>query len=637
MRRGKVTSKTPVHRETEENSTLEECASERLIDDKPRIQVQDRQRDYNSRLEFEIKEKESALAGLKAEIRSRQRLISQLSDKPGETEIQEKLKRLEDEIYVRDRQIEVLNDRVIVLDAKVKEFGSQTSSSQKDQLIEKLQDERKKLQIEIENAEEKIRIGENVLKDEQNKWYKEKEQLLLNNETLSESIEAGKTEILQKDSQLNDLKVDAKRLASIISEMSKLNTDLNEKLDILHTQLDASSKESFQARLKIQQMDELQGNLEELTAENSELKNRLKIVTKELEITQASKDKLEMLISDQGIKIEDIEERLRREIEKCLQLEHKLHTTEFSYQGELQSIQKALEMTLAELERVKKQLQAREIQEEQEKADRLREAQTSIRNLEEKLRDAEREHKFMKAQEGTLKSRIENLENDLESKKKSSALNENQLNSKIKELEDELKNSKQKQSELKKSLQSLELELSKSQAQSVSLSHRIDELKSMQEVYIQRNGQLEASAKAAKQKLASLEKEKSDWETSMLQKDEKLKEILFKMKAQEADIWNRDTELLRKEGEKMKMSQEIEELKKKLQELHAKIRSIVADELKAVNAQLEMKDNEIAILKDMVRSQQTQLKQKEGEVSRYRSQPKKTIIKNQDSETKNDV
>lgn len=110
----------------------------------------------------------------------------------------------------------------------------------------------------------------------------------------------------------------------------------------------------------------------------------------------------------------------------------------------------------------------------------------------------------------------------------------------------------------------------------------------------------------------------------MIQKDEKVKEIQFKLKASEADIWNRDSEILRKEGEKLKLTQEIDDLKKSLQQAHAKIRTIVAEELKAVNAQLEMKENEISILKDMVRSHQTQLKQKEGEVYRYKGK-KQTI------------
>ena len=111
----------------------------------------------NKRLDIEIKEKESTLAGLKAEIKSRQRLVTQLVEKNTDPSFQEKLKILEEEIMLRDRQIQVLNDRVIVLDAQLKEGSVEYNSKKKDNQINQLKEELLKANKSNEIAEEKAK------------------------------------------------------------------------------------------------------------------------------------------------------------------------------------------------------------------------------------------------------------------------------------------------------------------------------------------------------------------------------------------------------------------------------------------------------------------------------------------------
>lgn len=470
----------------------------------------DRKTEYNSKLEFEIREKESQLAGLKAEIRSRQRLISQLTDKNGDLDVQDKFKRLEDEIFVRDRQIEILNDRVIGLDAKLKENSSQASSKQKDQLIEKLQDERNKLQSEIDRFDDKLKQSDTTLKEAQTQWFKEKEELLLVQESMNEDHETLKTQLDQNTVQINESKADIKRLADIVSEMSKLNTDLNEKISVLSTQLEKANTEYYHAHLKAQQTDEMEGSLAKYMNDNTELKIEIKNLTTELEKLAISKTTLENTVNLQTVRIEDILARLRNEIDKCNELENKLRTSESTYLGELSSIERALQNTLAELNDVRNQLSLQKIQEDEEKAEKLREAQLNIRNLEENLREKNKMYNLVKIQEDTLKSRITELENKLQSNKQNSGTREDQFNLKIEKLEEDLKGSRYKCNETKKNLDEKEIELTKSQTQCVGLANRLEDMKKKNEIFAQRNSQLEQAAKTARLKLTNLEKEQSE-------------------------------------------------------------------------------------------------------------------------------
>lgn len=88
-------------------------------------------------IDLEVKEKESQLAGLKAEIKSRQKVLTTISDRNSELE---KFKILEEEVSLRDRQIQVLNDRLIVLDAQLKELSLESRAKQHDQELSSLKE-----------------------------------------------------------------------------------------------------------------------------------------------------------------------------------------------------------------------------------------------------------------------------------------------------------------------------------------------------------------------------------------------------------------------------------------------------------------------------------------------------------------
>jgi chromosome segregation ATPase len=101
-------------------------------------------------------------------------------------------------------------------------------------------------------------------------------------------------------------------------------------------------------------------------------------------------------------------------------------------------------------------------------------------------------------------------------------------------------------------------------------------------------------------------------------KEAQIKEAISKLKCLENDLISKESIIIQKDVVISKLNKDVDEMKRTLQQSHAKFRMLLAEEMKNFEAKLEDKEREIKILKDMIRSGQTQLKQREGELSRFK-------------------
>jgi chromosome segregation ATPase len=261
--------------------------------------------------------------------------------------------------------------------------------------------------------------------------------------------------------------------------------------------------------------------------------------------------------------------------------------------------------------------------------------QNHIRNLESQLRQSETKINTIKSQEQTLKDRISELEKILNSIKIDNKRSEDQFSLKLKDLKQQLEATL---IELKVSQENLSIknsEISKINSQVVSMTSKLEDLKKHFESASSKLSESEQKTRNLKQKNTSLEKELAENEKIIQTRDLTIKEILQKMTHLESESMSKDSILLQKDSHLSKLVKENEEMKKNIQQAHSKFRLALAEEIKKFESILETKETEIKLLKDMMRSGQTQLKQREGELSRMKNALQPQVSRNNLENKKN--
>lgn len=569
------------------------------------------------KLDQEIREKESQLTALKAEIKSRQRLLTQLSDSKTDPGLADKVKRLENEIFIRDRQIDALNERVISLDSKLREKGEDSSKRQSEEVIAKLQNEIATLEKFRLEADTRAQALETKLASLTTESGEEVENYRILHEGEVQEHEKTKTRLDFKDRQLSEGRADMVRLAKTIEDLTKINSDLGGKIGKLNQELEEARSAAYQSNSKAQLAEDLEKN-------QAALESRMKLLNEELaEAVQTAekrtneKEVLEKCISEQHVKV-DITTRTLREVLEKLEL---LESRESEFKGQVQTLKTQLTDTIGALEEVKSQLRARQVQGETA----LSQAHEENRRLRDSLKGSEaagkakdRDFLRLSADLSTANARLLEREQLLSQARKALLEAQEAAKKHSSQLESDLSDRKIRIDSLRKELNSKEEALAKAQTEAALILTRHEEAKVKLQTLQETSASAELQIREWKGRYSALQRERTEAEKTLQTKETQLNHALHKVKALEEELWNRDSEGMRKDSQIVKVSQQYEETKKALSALSAKMRSAIAEKLAEANKQLEAKDTEIALLKEMLRSAQLQLKQKEGELAHSR-------------------
>lgn len=571
-------------------------------------------------LNQEIKDKESLLAGLNNDIRNRQKIVSQMMDKNSDTALQEKLQTLEEEILLRDRQMTVLNDRLIVLDAQLKENHPDSHGKQKDEYILKLQEDITRLGKDKEVMDEKARNNETNWRNEKKKWENEKEKIIKDRETVEKNEERVKKELEKSQSALLEGQNETKKLKEINENAKMSIASLNKKTLELSQELEKSSETIYQCNLKIKAGEELQKSLQELKESLNKSENEVKAKSYENEELKAQKSKLETVCYEQSLKVQDVQILLREEARKTKELETQLNIKESSYKGELDSVTQQLNQAISQLQVVKNELEDKKTLEAEVKMrlDQNFAYQNRIKSMESTLREKDRHISLIQSQESTMKDRIKELETISNSIKTEKNLQEKSSNEKIKLLESEIEDLKKQAKNTGETLAEKNSDLQKLQNSNIDLQHKMEENKKYYENLTLKYTNFDQQIKDTKYRSGMFENKCQELEKDNNIKEAQIKEAISKLKCLENDIMAKESLIIQKDAIISKLSKDVDDMKRTLQQSHAKFRTMLAEEMKNFENKLEDKEREIKILKDMIRSGQTQLKQREGELSRFK-------------------
>ena len=193
------------------------------------------------------------------EIKSRERTLDLLRDKMKDFD-SEAIKQLE----ARDRRIYDLNKQILELQATLKSRSSEgKDSKQKSQQISVLEEEVEKLNNHLTSVKNSRDILKKEFETARRDWEEEKESLEMVQEGLMEEQEGFKTQIAKKCDEVNEVKKDIIELSKIISMMTGLNKDLNEKVETMNHEMEGLNTKYFEAIAKAQHIDEIEASLKE--------------------------------------------------------------------------------------------------------------------------------------------------------------------------------------------------------------------------------------------------------------------------------------------------------------------------------------------------------------------------------------
>ena len=100
-----------------------------------------------------------------------------------------------------------------------------------------------------------------------------------------------------------------------------------------------------------------------------------------------------------------------------------------------------------------------------------------------------------------------------------------------------------------------------------------------------------------------------------LAEDMKVKKALSQLQILRDEVFRKDTEIVKKSREIIKLEKEIESHKQSNKKLHSQMRTIESQVISKVSQDLEEKDRQIDILKEMLRCAHSDIKLKDSQIS----------------------
>jgi len=591
-------------------------------------------------LNAEIEQKNKTLADLKNDIQSRQKLLETLNNIEANKNPAEAAKKYEEEIANRDQQIANLYERIDALQ-KAEEAqaakNKENKAKENTELIQSYENQKVKYVEEIQNMTIELRKKDRVFQ-EKCKEYDEKiaglektiEGLKEDNGDLSKEVEGlnkNVAELTKKNEEVEHLQEKVKLLTSENDTLLETNENLKKTVDERDEttkklgQKLAGKEEEIQkinagSRTEIQEQDKALNEKEDLIKSKEEA-----LFAKEKTISKLEKDLETQTL--ENTKVTKLMNTLREEKERSVK----------ELNDEIQLLRERLEKTSEQLtERTlaaESEAEARAKAEAEIEAKLKAEAEAEAkRKAEEKEGDEEGMTPRAKRKHPVEAKEAINLESS------PVAIQRKTFNG---EFEDRLKSiQEESHREVVKLTQLLESAEAENHVKLVALEdkeRRLRELEEMNDTFeglVQglKKTILEVQEKMEKNTRYLIELEKKlavkDAEIAKLREYENnftflLRDKENQLSAQKMEMSNKDAQILKLEKSLFSIIEELNLFKMKLKAANDKAQALTRNQNKVHLQEIASKNNEIEILKEMIKSTQGVVRTKDLEISRLKS------------------
>lgn len=518
---------------------------------------------------------------LDSEIKSKQRTLALLDRRlEGDAALHE-------QILARDRRLDELNARLVASEAKSKVKKDTTSAKLKEQ-IAKLTHELQSSLIAKTKNEEAIATLRTELAEWKARAEDEKEAGELLSEALMEETEAAKAELEQKKGQVGEVKKDIIQLSKIIQDMTKLNAELNAKIDVINRDTARMSTDYYAAVAKAEHTEQLEKDLAEYINSSQRYEKQVGKLTEVLEKSHKSKLAIEST---------------SREVQATLQ-----HLTGMlgditnltSQDPRITGIAAQMSEGLKSARHKLKQVTPDEVSRLTVEADepalnaQLREARLQLK---EKERLSARDQVEM----GNLLRKLSRIEaqHSKELAESNDATERSQRRSNI--LLEQVNGFSERLDQLRNELGKKEADLQKAQTQVLNLQNRVEDTKRKLKDHSEKSSALEKLMKEQRASILKTQTERFEEEKLIALKEKKVLKAMSNLKSWQEELYFKDTELIRKTKELNSLTQQLTDSDAKCKALQAKLKSASSEGAEEYVKLVEDKNREIEILKEMVR------------------------------------
>mmetsp|Transcript_7740 Transcript_7740/g.14681 ORF Transcript_7740/g.14681 Transcript_7740/m.14681 type:complete len:807 (-) Transcript_7740:3621-6041(-) len=528
------------------------------------------------------------------------------------------MKGLEGELKSKDKQIENLRELVKQQEQQIGESAEAAT------LRAELQMKRQQL----ESAEVKVRTTTQGIEIAQKEVEAVKRQCDADKKRIAEQLNEANAQNATLAGEAGALRADLQAARLREKELKSLSETLNKQVEILTAKLTAQDSlsssfklleaenfelkkeiDSYSSRLQLSQRSETDtvSKLKELADENSRLR----------EITSSNQD----MMGSHQIKLIKLHEDLEGHARQTSVLKKQVEDCEVSKAElikKLKDLSSALDAKIKEVEALKAQIQDMKdraivdfkivlgvdepvvhVQEHELQVLRLRCSHLELKAAENegKLRDSWRERGFLQEQLRQSEAREHARDEEYKRGMSEFKLKLIDMERQCKEWKDQYFELEGQMEEREEAIQDLENKLE----EEVSHNHEQDRL--MREVCLQ-NQEMEKAVRTLRSELVGLNSEKDQLERRAREQGGKIKGLSEAIGKLEAELAQKKQQLERQESLNANQSKQIDILSKKLSQAQGSLKQNYSTKLKQASDKLASYEQEISMLKDMIKSTQ---------------------------------
>ena len=473
--------------------------------------------------------------------------------------------RLTDQLKVRDRYIEVLKSKLI--DVCVESRGLEHESlAAKDRLVQSLLAEKAELIRQVQSTEalvtenqaelEQLRLGVSV----------EKGNLESRIEGLNGEVERLKGELEARNELGVGMKADLVQLSKIIQEMTTLNSELNEKVAGMNTDLERKTVEHYQAISKAQHIEDVEKNLAEQTEARNRLEEKLSKLTPEVsrlsELEETAKEAKRLIAKLPGSEEDHL-------IETIMGLLPRFEGGFVRPPGDAALLK------------------------------------DKVKQLEMEMRGKNHELTRSTTNEASLRTRLASQLADFDQWKRENTQTVERLANTVKTLKSGLASVEERASKQESDYVKVVGEGQKWVSRAAAMQAKVEKAMEASRKAIESEGKAQHALKEAQQQLLQLKLGRTTQDSALALREQKVKQDAARVKVMSEELWKKDTQLLKKSAEIMKLEDTLSTLRTSIQLQQTRSKLSAATDSALINRMLEERDREIAALKSLLRHPKT--------------------------------
>lgn len=526
-------------------------------------------------------------------------------------------KEIQDQLLARDRHISELNRTILDLKSSLKAKDPASGARNLEKELESQESLMAVLRRENQDLAGKLRNVETDFELARKNWEEEKENLEILNNALEEEGEGLKGSIEAKELEITDVYSALNTLQTAVEKFTRLNSDLLGNVDKVNNEIKNLNTKLYEANLKAARANDLERTVQEYINQNYE---------KDVKNTKL------MIYPDvlgRYIKVTDwvLENLLNIENHARDREEGMGKINDDNIQKELIDLKIFIQDTIANVSTIRNTL--KNSTPTINPGDRTTEdvLRQKVIELDQELNKFDSELGSIKAKESTYIETIEKLQGTLE---KTSLDYQSNL-SKMKTQIEIMKEATEKYNER---IEKLTSDTEKNMNEIYSLRSKLAHLSGKQEHFNKKRKEFQENEEelrtenmALKHKLLNTDPGRAALRKNTTAEELRVKKAMSQLQILREELFRKDTELVRKAREMIKLEKEIENEKTQKNKMHAKIKSIEAEIISKVSTELEEKDRQIEILKEMLRCAHSDIKLKDTQLNNIRSSDRMTSPK----------